>query len=59
MSGSGSYIQGSKKKIETLRSDMKAISTLVERMKKESLGLQLRVQQAILDEARKKEAEAE
>jgi hypothetical protein len=47
------------KKIDNLRSDMKAISTLVERMKKESLGLQLRVQQAILDEARKKEAEVE
>ena len=36
------------KKINNLRKDMKAITTLVEKMKTQSLDLQLRVQEAVL-----------
>ena len=35
-------------KIDTLRKDMKAITSLVEKMKSQSLALQLRVQEAVL-----------
>ena len=35
-------------KIDTLRKDMKAITALVEKMKSQSLALQLRVQEAVL-----------
>jgi hypothetical protein len=45
------------KKINGLRAEMKAITSMVNRMKKESLAIQLRVQQQLL-EAEKRRAEA-
>ena len=41
-------------KIDTLRKDMKAITALVEKMKSQSLALQLRVQEAVLKHQEKK-----